>query len=300
MSLDGRRWATSSANISGLTFSQTGDKHRAGVTAASHRSDSRSHDRSATDRRGSGGPGHPKRGSNKLATVPYATLQRSDRIAILKVDRPPANAMSLELLQEIVAALRGIERDLPGALVLSGREGFFSAGVDLKALPGYRPAEQRRMVQAINEMALTTYALPCPVVGAITGHAIAGGLVLALCSDVRVASTNGSYGLTEVKVGVAYPQVAIGLVRAELAPNAARVLALGNALVDAGECMRLGVFDEVLEPTAVLPRAIELAGGLAGFPADTYARTKHELRAATIARLRRSAAEDPLLASWVA
>jgi enoyl-CoA hydratase len=231
--------------------------------------------------------------------VPDATLERSDGIAILKLDRPPANAMSVELLEEIVAALRAIERDLPGALVLSGREGFFSAGVDLKAVPGYGPGEQRRMVEGINEMALTTYAMPCPVVGAITGHAIAGGLVLALCTDVRVASTNGTYGLTEIKVGVPYPQGAIGVVRAELAPNAARVLALGNALVDAAECMRLGVFDETLEPAAVLPRAIELARSLASFRAETYARTKHELRAATVARLRQSAAEDPLLAGWV-
>jgi enoyl-CoA hydratase len=231
--------------------------------------------------------------------VSYTTVERSDGIAILKIDRPPANAMTVELLEELVAALRAVEVDPPGALVLSGREGFFSAGVDLKAVPDYGPGEQRRMVEGINLMALTAYALPCPVVGAITGHAIAGGLVLALCTDLRVASTSGSYGLTEVKVGVAYPQAAIGIVRAELAPNAARLLALGNALVDAAECVRLGVFDEALEPLAVLPRAVELAGTLAGFPASTYARTKHELRHEMIERLQRSAAADPLLAGWV-
>jgi enoyl-CoA hydratase len=231
--------------------------------------------------------------------MPYATIERSDAIATLTLDRPPANAMNLELLDELVAALAAVADDPPGALVLAGRQGFFSAGVDLKAVPGYGPDEQRRMVVAINEMALAAYALPCPVIGAITGHAIAGGLVLALCADLRVASTAGSYGLTEVKVGVAYPQAAIGVVRAELAPNAARVLALGNALVDASECVRLGVFDEALEPPAVLPRAVELAGTLAAFPAETYARTKRELRGATVEQLRRDAAEDPLLGSWV-
>jgi enoyl-CoA hydratase len=232
--------------------------------------------------------------------MPHLTLERSDEIAVVTIDRPPANAMTVELLDELVATLRSIERDPPGALVLSGREGFFSAGVDLKAVPGYGPDERRRMVDAINEMALTAYALPCPVVGAITGHAIAGGLVLALCTDMRVASTSGSYGLTEIKVGVPYPQAAIGVVATELAAHAARVLTLGNALLDAHECVRLGVFDEALEPQAVLPRAIELAGTLACFPAETYARTKHELRAATIERLRQRAAEDPLLATWVA
>jgi len=231
--------------------------------------------------------------------VPHATIERTGAVAILTVDRPPANAMNVELLDDVVAALREVEAGPPQALVLAGREGFFSAGVDLKAVPGYGPEEQRRAVEGINEMALTAYALPCPVVGAITGHAIAGGLVLALCTDLRVASTAGKYGLTEIKVGVPYPQAAIGVVRAELAPHAARALVLGNELVDAAECVRLGVFDEALAPDAVLPRALELAGTLAGLHADTYARTKRELRAQTIERLRRDAAADPLLADWV-
>ena len=231
--------------------------------------------------------------------MPHATLERSGEIAVLTIDRPPANAMNVELLDDVVAALREVERDPPGALVLAGREGFFSAGVDLKAVPGYGPEDQRRSVEGINEMALTAYALPCPVVGAITGHAIAGGMVLAVCTDLRVASTSGKYGLTEIKVGVPYPQAAIGVVQAELAPHAVRVLALGNELVDAAECVRLGVFDEALGADAVLPRALELAGTLAGFSADTYARTKRELRAATIERLRANAAADPLLADWV-
>ncbi len=230
--------------------------------------------------------------------MPHATLERSDAIAILKIDRPPANAMSVELLDDIVAALRAVELDPPSALVLSGREGFFSAGVDLKEVPSYGAEEERRAVEGINEMALTAYGLRCPVVGAITGHAIAGGLVLALCTDIRVASTSGKYGLTEVKVGVPYPQAAIGIVRAELPSNAVRVLAFGNALVDASESVRLGVFDEAHEADAVLPRAVEIASELAGFPAEIYARTKHDLRVATIERLRRTAAEDPLLASW--
>ena len=151
------------------------------------------------------------------------------------------------------------------------------------------------MVAAINAMALGAYELPCPVVGAITGHAVAGGLVLALCTDLRVASSAGRYGLTEVKVGIGYPQAAIGVVRAELSPSTARRLALGSDLVGAGECLRLGVFDEVVEPDDVLPRALELAAGLAAFPAEIYGRTKRELRTSVAAGLRAAAAEDPLL-----
>jgi enoyl-CoA hydratase len=231
--------------------------------------------------------------------VPFVTLSHHDNVAVLSVDRPPANAMNLELLGELVGAVAEIEADPPSALVLSGREGCFSAGADLKVVPGYGTEEQRGMVEGINAMALGVYGLRCPVIGAITGHAIAGGMVLALCTDLRVASSEGRYGLTEVKVGVPYPQAAVGVVAAELAPHAVRALAFGNQLISAEQCLRLGVFDEVLEPAAVLPRALVLAAELASFSAETYARTKHDLRGLALDRMRAAALEDPLLASWV-
>jgi enoyl-CoA hydratase/carnithine racemase len=231
--------------------------------------------------------------------VSLISIAERDGVMVLAVDRPPANAMDVRLLGELVDALDRVASDVPPALVLAGREGFFSAGADLKAVPGYGPAEQRAMVEGINRMALGVYGLPCPVVCAITGHAIAGGMVLALCGDHRVASTEGRYGLTEVKVGVPYPQAAIGVVRAELSPSAARVLALGNRLVDAAECVRLGAFDEALAPDEVLDRAVTVARELAAMPADVFARTKGELRGATLAALRISAERDPLLDAWL-
>jgi enoyl-CoA hydratase len=229
----------------------------------------------------------------------YVTLEeRDDGVAILHVDRPPANAMDVALLQELVVAVKAIADSPPLALVLAGRPGFFSAGADLKAVPGYGPEQQREAVEGINQMALGFYGLTCPVVGAITGHAIAGGMVLALCCDVRIASTEGRYGLTEVKVGVPYPQAAIGVVKAELPPHAARLMALGNELVDADRCVRLGAFDEALAPDLVLPTAIEAAVALAAYPAGVYTRTKLELRAETLERLREAAQHDPLLEQW--
>jgi enoyl-CoA hydratase len=220
-------------------------------------------------------------------------------VAILTLDRPPVNALTLELLEALVAAIDDVAASPPRALVVAGRPGCFSAGVDLKAAPTYGPEEQRATVAAINAMALGVYALPCPVVGAVTGHAIAGGLVLALCADVRIASSAGRYGLTEVKVGVPYPQAAIGVVQAELSPVAARVLALSARLLDAAECLRLGVFDELVEPEGVSPRALEVASELAAMPPDVYSRTKQALRGATITRLRQAAAVDPLLDGWL-
>jgi enoyl-CoA hydratase len=231
--------------------------------------------------------------------VSQISVTHDDGVTTVLANRPPANAMDVTLLGELVAALDAVAAEPPAALVLSGRPGFFSAGADLKAVPSYGPDEQRAMVDGINAMALGVYSLPCPVVGAITGHAIAGGMVLALCTDLRIASSAGKYGLTEVKVGVPYPQAAIGVVEAELAPHARRLFTFGNALHDAQACLRLGVFDEAVEPDAVLPRAQELARELAAMPGEVYTRTKRDLRGATIERLRAAAADDPLLARWV-
>ena len=229
----------------------------------------------------------------------FVSVETSGVVTVVRIDRPPANAISLELLDELVAALEGLAAEVPAAVVIGGRVGFFSAGVDLKAVPGYGPHEQRRMVTGINRMVLATYGMSCPVIAAVTGHAIADGLVLALCADLRIASLEGRYGLTEVKVGVPYPQAAIGVVRAELPSHAARRLVLSNQLIDGTEALMLGLFDEVLEPDAVLRRAVELATEMAAFPADVYAATKRELRSQPLGAVRAAVESEPLLEAWL-
>ena len=137
------------------------------------------------------------------------------------------------------------------------------------------------------------------MVAAVTGHAVAGGFIFALCADLRIGAAEGQYGITEVRVGVPYPAAAIGVVRAELSAAAARFLALSAALVDADWCLRHGVFDEVVPGGAVFDRALEVARDLAQMPAKPYAQTKVDLRGETLRGLEVAAAHDPLLSSWV-
>ena len=229
----------------------------------------------------------------------FVSVETGGVVTLVSVDRPPANAINVELLDELVAVLERLAADPPAAVVIAGREGFFSAGVDLKEVPGYGPDEHRRMVDGINRMVLATYGMSCPVIAAVTGHAIAGGLVLAVSADLRIASLEGRYGLTEVKVGVPYPQAAIGVVRAELPAHAARSLALSNRLIDGAEALRLGLFDEAVAPDAVLPRAMELATEMAAFPVDVFAATKRELRGRSLAAMEAAVKSEPLLEGWL-
>jgi enoyl-CoA hydratase len=220
-------------------------------------------------------------------------------VALVRVDRPPANAMDLELLAEGAAVLAELESAAPGAAVLTGREGFFSAGVDLKVAPTLAPDEQRDMVAGINRLFAGWYAFSRPLVCAVNGHAIAGGLILALCGDYRVCATEGKLGLTELRAGIPYPAAAIGVVRVEMSPQAARQLVLGADLVVPQRALELGVVDEIATRGQVVPRALEVAAAYAALPRDAYTRVKRQLRGSAIEAIERAVADDPMYEGWL-
>jgi enoyl-CoA hydratase len=231
---------------------------------------------------------------------PHVALEARGELAVVRLDRPPANALNPELLEELSAVRERLAAEQPGAVVLAGRERFFSAGVDLKLVPTLDAAGQHSMVDGINRLVIGWYGFPRPVVAAVTGHAIAGGMVIALCADYRVGSTEGKLGLTELRAGVPYPVGAISLVRAELPAPAARALALRAHLVEPEEALRLGLVDELAAPGDVVERACAVAEEMARFGGASYARTKLELRGEALRRIEDAvAAGDPLLDSWL-
>ena len=231
----------------------------------------------------------------------YLRLERDGELAVVHVDRPPVNAMDLRLLEEGAAMLDELRADQPGAVVLAGREGSFSAGLDLKLAPTLDADGQREMVGGINRLFAGWYSFERPVVAAVTGHAIAGGMILALCGDVRVASTEGRYGLTEVRAGLPYPAVAIAVVRAELRRELARELVLGGELVDGRRLLEGGAFDELVAPGEVVGRAVARARELAAIPSEAYATVKRQLRQPALAEIDQALAGsgDPLAGGWL-
>lgn len=230
----------------------------------------------------------------------HVTVESRGELALVRLDRPPANALNPEVLDELESVRQELAADLPGAVVIAGRERFFSAGVDLKLVPTMGPEDQRAMVNGINSLVLGWYCFPRPVVAAVTGHAIAGGMVVALCADYRVGATEGKLGLTELRAGVPYPVGAIGVVQAELTHPAARTLALRAHLVEPEEALRLGLVDELAGPAEVVERACDVAAEMASFGGDSYGRTKRELRGDALRRIENAVeAGDPLLEAWL-
>lgn len=227
-------------------------------------------------------------------------VEREGGIAILRMAKPPVNAIDPALLDELHESLRELAADPPGALVFTGTGRFFSAGLDLKVMPTLDAEAQRAMLDRINGLGRPLFGFPRPVVSAVNGHAVAAGFVLALAGDHRVASLEGTYGLTEVKAGMPYPVGALAAVQAELPAPSARRLVLGSELVDAGTALALGAFDETAPPDEVLPRALEIAAQLASHPSEVYARTKLAMRAPMFASMESILENgDPLAGAWI-
>ena len=230
----------------------------------------------------------------------HVTIEERGEVALVRIDRPPANALDPELLEDGHAVLAELAAAEPSAVVITGRDGFFSAGVDLKVAPTLDAEGQRSMVTGINRLFAGWYGFERPVVCAVNGHAIAGGMILALCGDYRVGSTEGKLGLTELRAGLPYPANAMAVVRAELTPQNARVLSLRAELIEPPEAFERGVIDELAARQHVLPRALEVAQALADLPGTAYGQVKRQLRGYTLERMRAVLdGAEPLLEAWV-
>ena len=231
------------------------------------------------------------------------TIEMLDGVAILRLNRPPANAIDIgfaDRLGEAVAALSG-KKDLR-ALVLTGTGACFSAGLDLKLVPSYGAEEQRRMVTTFNHLVTTLYSFPHPTVAALNGHTVAGGLVLALTCDYRIATENPcTFGLTESRVGIPFPTAAITVVKAELTPTAARSLVLMGRKAGASEMLALGVIDEISAGDRLLTRALDVARDAGRMPQGSYMRIKMQLRGAALEQIEKvlGSGGDPALQSWL-
>jgi enoyl-CoA hydratase len=231
--------------------------------------------------------------------MPLVECSDRDGIRVITLARPPVNAIDFAFVRAIGDALHDAAalRSCRG-VVLTGGEGIFCAGIDVKAVPDYDAPTRREMVRAINRTILALYALDKPTVAGIGGHALGGGLVLALACDFRLAAT-GRYqlGLTEVTAGIPFPAGPMTVVLAELDHSVARSLVLsGKVFEPTAPCAAF--LDELVEPERVRDAAVARAASLAAAPA--YATVKRQLKAEAVRRLERIVAEDgdPLLATW--
>lgn len=222
-------------------------------------------------------------------------------VRVLRLSRPPVNALNIELAHAAHAAIAdaGADTGCTG-VILTGLPSVFSAGIDTREVPAYDAEKRADMLRTVNGTISALYGLAKPVVAAVSGHALGGAFVLMLACDVRLVA-RGSFrlGLTEAGAGIPFPAGPLAVVRAELTPAQIRTLALHSLTAGPESDAFAGIVDRVVEPSALLETAFEAVGRLLALPA--YGRVKQQLRAPTIERLAQIVErdDDPLLTRWV-
>jgi enoyl-CoA hydratase len=224
----------------------------------------------------------------------------AEDIGLIRIEHGKANAIDDTLLSFVTRELDRSLAENKKAVVLTGREGFFSAGLNLKDLPEDR-SEMALFVDRFEEAMEKLLTFPLPLVAAVNGHAIAGGCVLASTADFRIGA-RGEYriGVSEVSLGIVFPASAFEIMRQVLpAPRAAEVL-LGGRLLTPEEAVGAGILHRVVPADRLLGEAEAVARELGKKPALAFRHTKLALRAPMLERIEatREEARGLFLSSW--
>lgn len=203
-----------------------------------------------------------------------------DTIVELQLARPPVNALNLELLRSLRAALEEAPAAGVRGIVLSGAPGMFSAGVDVPALMGRERSEVRAFWREFFAVCAALARAPVPVVAAITGHSPAGGAVLSLFCDYRVMA-EGPFriGLNEVQVGLSVPDCIQLALRRVVGTYRAERLLVAGAMIESSQALACGMVDELTGVDQVTVRALHWLRELLALPAHAMLATRALARA---------------------
>jgi enoyl-CoA hydratase len=209
-------------------------------------------------------------------------------VRVLALSSGRVNALDVELLEELTAAIREPQGSGAGALVVTGAGRVFSAGVDLNRVLQGGADYTERLIPALSDAFVAMFCYPGPTVAAINGAAIAGGCVLACACDRRLMSPDAQIGTSEVRVGVPFPAAALEVVRYACGDHAEEVV-LGGRLYRGADAIASRLAHRVIADD-LIEAAVAEASDLGEISADAYRHTKAQLRAPTLARI--SAAGD--------
>ncbi len=200
-----------------------------------------------------------------------------NEVRILNLSRPKANALNSQMVDELSAAVRdaGADAAVRAVVFASAQPGFFSAGFDVNDVFAYDPPAMRAFFLRFVGLCERLLRLPKPVIGALSGHTIAGGAFLALAFDLRVmAAGEYAFAVNEINFGAIVPSWVRRLLVDTIGPRqAARMILTGDA-VKPKRALEIGLVDEVVAETDVLAAAIRLAHELAAKPSGAFGLSK--------------------------
>ena len=197
----------------------------------------------------------------------YKTLHlaHESRIATITLNRPDKrNAISYELIEDLLAALDEVANSSALVLILTGAGKAFCSGMDLenlKALVGRSPEQNLKDSETMARLFRSLYDFPRPTIAAVNGAAIAGGCGLATLCDFTLAVSDAKFGYTEVRIGFVPAIVSTFLLR-QVGEKHARDLLLTGRIIGADEAHRIGLINEIVPAEKLSERARQLASQL--------------------------------------
>jgi enoyl-CoA hydratase len=221
-------------------------------------------------------------------------------VQVVRIEHGKANAIDARLVAFLSGELDRALETGKRAVVLTGKDGFFSAGLNLKELPEDR-AGMASFLEGFEALGKKLLELPVPLVVAVNGHAIAGGCIIACSGDVRLGGA-GDYrvGVSEVTLGVVFPAFAFEIMRQTLAPRAVAEVLLSGKLLTPDEAVEAGILHRVVSPETLLEEATASARELGAKPSVAFRHSKLALRRPMLERIEktREEARGQFLDSW--
>ena len=229
-------------------------------------------------------------------------IERNDEdgITTLRLAHGKASVLDLELVEGLARVVAEVNASDARAIVLTGSGSIFSAGVDLFRVVEGGAAYATRFVPLLDSVLRRLFVFPRPVIAALNGHAIAGGMLLACACDRRImAAGRGRVGVPELRVGVPFPVLGFEILRFALGTKTSQALAYSGETYDAETAAQRGFVDELVPAENLLERARAVALDLASIPPTAFAPTKRQLRAPRLDVAQRQDAAH-IVATWSA
>jgi len=197
----------------------------------------------------------------------FVRLEVADGIGTIRLDRPPVNALNDQVTAELAEAARAAAADEVRAVVIYGGEKVFAGGADIKVMAEAGYAEMASRSRRLQDTMDLVAGLGKPVVAAITGYALGGGLELALAADFRVAGERARVGQPEILLGIIPGAGGTQRLPRLVEPAKAKDIVFGGRMLAAAEALEIGLVDRVVPDAEVYPAALDMVRRYASGPA---------------------------------
>lgn len=219
-------------------------------------------------------------------------------VAVIALDRPPANAFSADLVAALARAFDD-GADSRAIVLTSTSSKIFSGGWDLPIVSKLEREEMKAFLEAYCDLVRKIFTHPAPIVAALPGHAIAGGMIVAAAADERfVAEGPARLGLSEVALGVPLPASCVELFRFVLGSRGMERLTASAENMPVDRALAMGLADRAVAPADLEAAALERAAALSRGSLPAYAETKRRARAESLERFDAARVDDPFLDYW--